>query len=1008
MHVPFFSYLHIPYQYLQNCPSKIRQSWQDKYSPFFKQLQESFVQKCSFKRTVVPTISNGTTTKTDGVAAKTLQPEHGVKSTQVEIINLQQVLPLDPKTTRKTLDNGFTYYIRDNAYPSKETATLHLVVRAGSTDEQEHERGIAHFLEHLLFQGTENFGRQEIKRFLESKGASFGADQNAHTKFNETVYKFNIPLNDPELMDKTLCILREMVTKATLSESVIEEERAVILDEISGEDARNRYVDRRDALLFEGTPYPHRDPKGLETVIRECTPDQIRAFYKRTYLPKNMALVAVGGFDQKQVEELVQKHFGNIAPSAEPPIKHDFQPIKRKEPQFVCHADPEATTSLLQLHYPLKMELNSQDYTIQHVRLGILNSLYQLMFNKRLAEIVSDSDSPPFTFAKGAKEELVENLFYYRLTLVTNDGEIPTAYKHLLLELKRVQEHGFLPEEFEAAKKTYKAQLEHLEKEKGCVSNKELAKLYGSHFTDGSPYVDIAKIIDLKKNLLEPTKIEQVNAWNKVLTSSKNTIVSTLQPESLKDTVNPEILKKISEEAALETVTPYVHTVVDRPLIRKTPTPGKIVDTIIYEKSGVTKLSLENGMQVYIKPSTQKEDTILMYAVTSGGELSASYEKRAAAEMAVYLYVKSGQAGLTSSQLKKLLAGTTVGQLITIGNYTTSLLTTTTKNDLDTAFQLLYNTYADRSLRSEAFNLTKKAHLNDVKHQKNDPEFLFHSFKDALCTQNQPEFQPLKAEEYEKAEFQDAVDFLNTQLQNPGNYNLVITGNVEVDVIKQHVEKYLAGIPGQRTPFDFASLNYPSYEYPPGIVVQEIEGGAATPCQTHFSFPASAEDTKESRQLGNWTAGLLSMHLMDRLRFVKAETYAIDCDYSITSLPGQENSDPSSMELEISGLPENIRDLNEIVIKEIEKLQNEGFPKEEIKSYRAQVKERYRKAIDLDSTWLSIIASNARWGWDIDTTVENYHALLDSFDEKIAQDYLKKLFPLNRYVQVTLLPKQTA
>lgn len=1007
MNIPLLAYIRAPFQYLQNCPSKIRQSWQEKYGPFFKHLQESLAQKCSFKRTATPSTSNPTTDKAEDIATKVLLPEQTTTETQSEAVNTSQFLPLDPKTTYKILDNGFSYYIRDNAYPSKETASFNLVIRAGSTDEQEHERGLAHFLEHMLFQGTENFGKQEIKRFLESKGAAFGADQNAHTKHNETVYKFTIPLQDPELIDKTLYILSEMATKATLSETAIEEERAVILDEILRENSVKRYADKVIDVLLEGTPYPQRNPRGLEKVVRECTPDQIRAFYKRYYFPQNMALVAVGDFDKKQVENLIQKHFGSMTPSNEPAIKHEFKPVKRDEPQYVCHSDPESTFSLLQLYHPLKTEFNNEELTIQHVSQGIINSLYHTVFNRRLREIITDSDSPPFISASGCKDEPVDHVMFYTLTLAANDGEIPNAYKRLLLELKRVQEHGFTPEELELAKKAYRGKLEHLEKEKEHISNGSFVSQYISHFISGNSYVDFAKLLNIKKNILELINLEHINAWSKVLTSDKGTLVSTLLPESLKDTINPEILKKVEEEVALETTEPYVHTVVDRPLLRLTPTPGKIIDTTFYEKVGVTELTLENGMHIYIRPSTQKEDTILIYASTTGGQLSAPYEKLAAAEMAPHVFAKSGQAGLTPSELRKVLAGTTISQKFSISNYLTSGLTTINQKNLETAFQLIYSAYADRTLRLEAFNSIKKEFVDAVKHQENDPEFLLSTTENALCTQNHPYFKPLTAEQIENTEFSDVENFLTSQLQNPGNYNLVITGNVQIDEIKQYAEKYLAGLPGQRTPFDIASFNYPSYEYPSAVITKEVKASLANTCQTHISFPAPSEDTRESRRFANWTSELLSMHLSDRLRFIKAENYSVHCEYAATAIPGQEKSDPSSMELEISGLPENIHEVNEIVLKEIEKLQQEGFSTEEVESFRSQVKEAFRKGIDLDSLWLSMISGAARWGWDINALVEDFNMFIDKFDEKIAQEHLKKLFPLNRYVQVTLLPKET-
>lgn len=1007
MDIQLRPYVQIPFQYFHQCSSKIQEKWREKFAPFFKNLQQSLASHSFFKRSVIlPNTPNETAIKANELAGKTLQSEPTIKSTEVKTINDLEILPLDPKTIVKRLDNGLTYYIRDNAYPSKETASLRLIIRAGSTDEEEHEQGIAHFLEHLLFQGTENYGKQDIKRFFESKGAAFGADQNAHTSYNETVYKFDIPLNDPELMDKALHILREMSTRAIIADQTVEEERAVILDEIASESATQRYYRKCSAALLEGTPYPHRRPDGLEEVVRKCTPDQIRAFYKRTYLPQNMALVAVGDFDKKQVDELIQKHFNDIPLSSAPPIKHDFRPNEKKEPQFVCYSDPECTSSQINITYPLITETLAKKETVGNIRQLMTHSLYQLMLNRRLQEIITDSDSSPFTDAGTEKYELVDNLFFYGAFLKANDKDIPAAYKRMLLELKRVQEHGFLPEELESAKKSYQSYLGYQELEKNKIPNKSLAEAYVSHFTNGSPYVDQAKIIDLKKVLVESIKLEHVNSWNRLLTLSKAPLISSFLPASLTENVNPEIFKKISEEVAKEVTAPYIHSAIDRGLLRQIPKPGNIVETITFEKVGVTQWTLENGMRVYLRPSKQKEDSILLFASATGGKLSTPFEKRAAADMALNLSSKSGGAGLTPAQHKKVLADKTIGRNFGIKDYTTSSFVFSSKKDLETAFQLFYNTYADRTFRQEAFSAVLEKKLNTVKHRHKDPKKLFDSVKNALQTQNHPHFLPITAEEYEQAKYQDAVDFWDGQFQNIGNFDLVITGNVDLEATKYLVEKYLAGIPGQRNKLDFTSHKYPGYEFPNGILQKELEAGVKSPCQTHLTFPAPAEDTFESRNFANWTARLLTMHLIDQLRFVKAENYSVGCHYAASDLPGQEKTDPSTMELRISGLPENIHRLNEIVLKEIEKVKNEGFSKEEVATYRTQAKEMYRKALDLDTTWVSLIANTALWGWDMNTIVENYNQLLERFDEKVAQEQLKKLFPSDRYVQVTLFPER--
>ena len=363
------------------------------------------------------------------------------------------------------------------------------------------------------------------------------------------------------------------------------------------------------------------------------------------------------------------------------------------------------------------MNLETMEATTGGIFQGVINTFYQTMFNRRLQEIVTDSEVPPFSFAYGSKSELMDNIFYYRLTLLANHGEISAAYKRILLELKRVKEHGFLQKEFESAKKDLVAILENLEKEKNHVSNQEFAKSYVSHFSTGSPAVDVSKVLELKKNFTERVTLEQVNSWSKILTSNKGVIVSTLLPSSEAENASEEILKKANEEAAIEKVAPYENSFIERALLRHVPKAGKVVKETCFEKN---------------------------------------------------------------------------------------------------------------------------------------------------------------------------------------------------------------------------------------------------------------------------------------------------CHYSLTTLREQEKTDPSSMELGFTGLPESIRDLNGKVLNEIKRLQTEGFTAEEVASYRAQVKEKYRKILDDDQLWVSIIANAARWNLDLNNSVEDFNRLLETFDEKMAQEQVKKLFPMDHYVQTTLFPKKAA
>ena len=975
---------------------------QEKFGPFFASLKQQLQKVCKIKTASASPPTTAPIGKVENAATQ-LRPSATDKT---EKISLDEVIPFDPKTTLKTLPNGFTYYIRKHDYPSTKTASLRLVVNAGSSDEKEEERGIAHLIEHLVYvHDTESFAKIQIREYLESVGVMAIVDQNAFTTYNKTVYQIDIPLQNPEVLEKAIFILSEWATKSKLLDKSVEEERSIVLDEIVNESSVSRSNKKKIEMLFEGTPYPERDPGGLVKVIKECTPDQVRQFYKRWYQPNNMALVAVGDFDPQQVEKFIKAYFSPISSSPYPAATHDFLPVEHKETRFLFHIDPEISATEFNLFFPIETGKIHSGSTMAGVRQEIIDAFFHAMFNARLRELMCERDDPPYTDISGDKVEYFPNLFHYVLAVTANNGELQKAFKQSILEIRRLQQYGFLPEEFEETKANYLSALKNLEKEKELKSTAALAQNYVDHFSEKSPAYDIEASLKIRRKLLDQISLQDVNEWIHLLTNQSAPLITVTAPES-PHLVPPtqEQLEGILREVELDELVPYQHAALDKPLLRSSPTPGKIVATQLHEKVGVTEWRLENGMRVFCKPTQLKDNIILSCLSAIGGELASDPKDRPSVEMAQYIIGNSGLGNYSKKQLSKYFKKNHMKLGMAMENYTSSYVAKAPKTEIEKMFQMLHACLADPGYDKKGFEAKKKEVINDLKFRHHDPDLLYHETHVALSTQNHPSFICLEPEQIEQVDYETALAFLQSRFSNPTNFDLVIVGNITPEEIQPLIENYMAGIPkkGERE----RTFNLPGYEYPPGIAKKELGGEKNSSSKCHLSFPSPIPDDRRLRNYGVWTASLVTRQLKKKFRFEQGKTYTINCQFSITSVPGQNKTDPCSMEIGFTSLPEIMNGFTEKVVQELGRMQAEGFTDEDLAILKAEVKEAFRTSLDHDTVWLSFLIFAARWDRDINTLVDDYYSDLDAFTLQDAQEMMRNLFPLNRYTQVVMHPKQ--
>lgn len=943
-----------------------------------------------------------TAASTEPVAATTASPETGAVTTpDVEIIYLKDPLPGDPDLKVGHLDNGLTYYIRSNGFPTKERASFQLVIKTGSIQEEEAQRGLAHFVEHVVKKETESFPKGEIIKYLASKGCAWGPDNNAYTSFDKTVYKIDVPIHDKEVLPKVLLILSEVASKATLTDTIIDNERGPILDELRTGSSVTRFFKQLYHVLLDGTPYPSRWPGGLPEVVANCDPELIRQFYRDWYHPGNMAVVAVGDFESEEVERLIKKHFGPIAAAVEPPTKPPFTLKEHTETRYVCFSDPEATSSEIAIYFPESSKRSSEAVTYGDLRLNMIEDLGQRMFNERLKELV-DGDLPPFHDAWTEQDTSFRGVNYCELGAVAKEGKMATSLRTLLIELKRVQEHGFLPEELEEAVKEIQSELIHAEEESEHQPTSGLVQRYLNNFLEGSSLTPTEKLVELRKILLETITLDEINELVKELSKKENRIVATYEPK--KEGLTPctkATLAPIFDEVENLDVAPYKPITVDRPLMAELPVPGRIVATKQIDALGATQYTLENGMTILVKPTDFDNDRILINATATGGTYNAPLDQRVSILIAESLADKSGLAGFKPMELERLLKGQQCVVEDYINQYRHGLACGSTKQDLETTMQLLHLCFTKPGYRPEVLDGIIEKRKEAITNRMSNPEIQFIGTLSKVNTQDNPHARLLQPEDLKEVSYNDAVAFHRACFSHPEDFSVVIVGNVDEEGLIPMIQQYLASIPQGGT--DTLSKELPTIAFPEGITSAEVRAGNDGKCKTRLTFPVPLPDDVEVRRHASWVSDLIHERLTDKLRLDLGLTYSPIACFSHTPSPGLEESNPGKALVQISGEEDKMDEIVALTVEEIRRFQEEGPTDKELNALKETESKDWKNLLDRNSGWAALLIGYCKWQWD-PSFIESRERQLESFSKEKAIEMARQMYNLDNYSIVTLKP----
>ncbi len=702
------------------------------------------------------------------------------------------LIPSDERLTHGVLDNGIHYYIQPNQKPENR-AELRLAVNAGSILEDEDQLGLAHFVEHMAFNGTENFEKSELVDYLESIGTRFGPDLNAFTSFDETVYMLQVRTDSTVLFDKGMLILRDWAGGITFDHEEIDKERGVVESEWRSRlSPDQRMQNQYFPIMYQGSQYADRLPIGDPEIIKNANYETVKRYYKDWYRPDLMAVVVVGDVDVDDVEDQIKALFGNIPVATNPRPRTKFNVPQHPETLVSVVSDKEASFTNVQLMYKHdKIETE----TVDDYRSSLARNLYNSMLGARLQEI-SQSADPPFLFANTGYGGNVGDLDTYSSFAFVPEGKASAALETLLTENKRVLLHGFTPGELERAKKVVMERAEKNLKEMDKTESARLVMRYVFKYLDNIPTPSPQQTLGLYNDYLPTITLDEVNSLASQWIRDESRVVVVTGPEKEESPLPDETtVRNMLREVAAADVDPYEDDVVETPFFEHELTAIDISQDESYDNVGVRYVKLANGVEVYLKQTDFKNDEILMSATSPGGSSLYSDDEYFNASNSASIVSEAGIGEFSPTQLQKLMAGKTVSVRPFVGTLSEGMNGSASPDDLEIMFQMVYKYFHEPRIDEEAFAgfVAKQSGL--FKNLMSNPQYFFSDYVSNKQFDNHPRVGFPAAEDWSNLDYGRAMEIYHERFGDASDFTFTFVGNFDEPVIMDHVQNYLGNLP---------------------------------------------------------------------------------------------------------------------------------------------------------------------------------------------------------------------
>lgn len=910
--------------------------------------------------------------------------------------NLSAALAMTETAVRSgQLPNGLRFYIRQNARPEKRVS-LRLAVKAGSIDEADDQRGLAHMLEHMAFNGTTHFKPGELVAYLESIGSRFGPHLNAYTSYDETVYMIDVPTDREGVVPRGFEALSDFAGGMTLDPKEIDRERGVVIEEWRGRQGSGARIQAiQEPALYGQSKYAQRLPIGLPETLRTFSPQRLRDFYRTHYRPERMGVIVVGDIDPTTAERLVRQYFGALAASGRATARPVYPIPAHTETRYAVAVDKEAQGSSVTV---IQKRAREALRTVGDYRQALLRGLVHQMLNARLAELARATDAP-FLGASTGEGSLGQTVDAFTMSARVNDGGIETGLTALVRELKRAREFGFGQGELDRVKKELLASYDRSFAERDKAESDGFVQELLNVFLRAEPAPGIDAEVALARQLVPTITLGDASALVRTLVPETNRVVLTVAPEKTGLTPStPQSLRTAFSAGASANVTAWKDELSDRALLAKAPVPGTVRARRQIAEVGVTVLTLSNGAEVWLKPTTFKNDQVVFTGYAKGGTSLAAEPDYRDASLATALVGQSGLGGFTPVDLSKLLAGKTASAAPFIGSATHGVSGSAAPADLETALQLLYLDFTAADHTREGFELLKRRMKAQLANQAQNPNAVYGERVRAINTLDHYTSKPLRVEDVDALNPDRMFAYYQARFANAADFTFFFVGAFTVEQITPLINTYIGSLPSTgvaRGAFGDLRLQFPS-----SVVKERVSKGQDPKSQTLLSFFADTGLNELEIHRANAAADVLEMRLRDILREELGGTYSVGVGYSNTQpLPGY-----GTMAVQFGSAPENVDKLVAAVLAEVQRLQKEGPSADDIQKVKETQKRDIETALQQNGYWLNSLQTLHLYGWD-PVRITKRLERAESLTVDNVHEMFKKYFPLDRYTLVTLVPE---
>ena len=909
-------------------------------------------------------------------------------------------IPVDPEVRIGKLDNGLTYYIRHNEYPEK-VANFYIAQRVGSIQEDDSQRGLAHFLEHMAFNGSEHFKGNGIIDFTRSLGVEFGSNLNAYTSIDQTVYRVcDVPTTRQSALDSCLLIIKDWSNGLLLEEEEIVKERDVVHNEWRmGEGPTQRMITRDLPRMYPGSKYGERMPIGLMSVIDSFRPETLRAYYHKWYRPDNQAVIVVGDIDIDHTEAKIKEMFAGIV-VPENATKVVPEPVPdNEEAIFIFDKDKEMPINQLLIFMKHDTTEPEEKASMAYLIEVYMKAVISEMMNMRLRELTEDPECP-FLQAMADDDNylLARTKDAFQMMGVPKDGKDMETLKALIREARRASKFGFTATEYERAKAEYLADLEKQYTNRDKRRNAEFGDAYRDHYLNNEPIPPLDMLYQIMQQIVPGIPVEAINQVLPELISDtdKNMVVVEWAREADGLTYPTEDDMKAAVAAArAEEIEGYVDNVKDEPLMAEMPAPGKIVGETENQLLGYKELKLSNGITLLLKKTDFKDDEVQLQAWATGGK--SLYGEQDYTNMKIFDQVigMSGIGNFSSNELSKVLAGKKCNADATMDLTRQYITAHSTPKDIETMFQMVYLYFTTVNKDEKQFQNLMNILETQLKNKNLQPQAVFSDSLSLTMYSHNPRFANIQAEDLKDVSYDRILQIQKERFQNASQFTFVIVGNFDEQTIRPLIEQYVASLPGKGQPDNFRDVRTPAMGEVKNNFTVKTESPNAMSYEIWLAkMPYTLENSVKLDALGQ----VLSQIYLATIREQESAAYTCGAyggfdnggidSYARLIAVTQGNPDKNARAVEL---------LLEGITKSAEQFDADILTK--VKTYMLKQADDDAKN---NGHWVNILTTWKYRGLDMQT---DYKKVVEALTPEAMQQFVKQILAAGNHAEVIMMPE---